>query len=180
MKRFKMFGIFMIVSTFILLLGSMTALAIEPVIEVIKPNGVLFSVDIDGNVNVQESGEQADMIVNESSKNDVGIFTTIPGNIGTATIRWINNGQIYWGLNPYNALNYVIFSGHIIISDVSTGSIAKVIGVSGSGIGSVSENEFFSGLTRGRTYIATLTGGGTCGIIRFDVGSDCHEVRYIY
>lgn len=131
-------------------------------------------------MNVQKSGGQANMVVNKPSKNDIGTFTTIHGNIGTATIRWINNGQIYWGLNPYNALDYVIFSGYIIISDVSTNSIAKVIGVSGSGIGSVSENEFFSGLTRGKTYIATLSGGGTCGIIRFDVGSGCHEVRYIY
>ncbi|MFT9078545.1 hypothetical protein [Ethanoligenens sp.] len=105
--------------------------------------------------------------------------TTVSGNTGTASITWVNSGQIFWSVTPYFPLSYVVFVGEINIVNLSTGSVVRTLWESGDGLDGVDENVYFSNLPSG-VYSATLTGGGTDNGVEFTVSSGCTEVYAVH
>lgn len=175
MRHFK--SIISLVLTLVLVMGmGVTVFAETATIEQNEAS-VMFAVNDDGSITVL-GNNSVDMEF-EDSNDEILPYTTIGGTAGSATIRWVNKGQIYWRLNPATA-ELCIFAGTITIKNVSTNKTTKTLWVSGAGTGMISNNEYFSGLTKGQTYIATLSGGGTLGTKAWKVGKNCHEVFYIY
>jgi hypothetical protein len=85
---------------------------------------------------------------------------TVPGELGSATILWVNSWQVYWKITPKDPSAYCVFSGEIEIRNASTGAWVQDIPVGDSGYGSLSDSEFVD-LAGNTLYTATLTGGGT-------------------
>ncbi|MDI6600318.1 MAG: hypothetical protein QME46_00885 [Thermoanaerobacteraceae bacterium] len=140
---------------------------------------ILSTINDNGGITVNNEETTVAMIYKKVYQSGYQPNTTIVGNAGSATIHWINSGQIYWRISP-DSDDYCTFAGTITIKDISTNKTVKTLWVSGAGTGTISDNEYFSGLTRGKTYLATLSGSGTLGVFPWLVGPNCHETYYVH
>lgn len=150
-------------------------------------SAVIINVDENGNVTATEPIEPDVVIAQESAMN-TGDNSNSPGISangasiglgGLARIEWLDYGRsIYWKVTPSVPNRQTSFMGEITIRDVSTNKKVKTLPVSDYGKGSLSDTEDVGYLKRGKTYIATLTGTGTCGSEVWYVKSGCNETYY--
>lgn len=125
-------------------------------------------------------GGTVNILYDDTDNNTYQPYTTVPGNNGgSSSINWVSRGQINWRINPGSNDPWT-FVGTITFKNMETNKNEKTLYVSGGGVGYKDYNEYFGGLTKGVTYLATPSGGGTIGIGVWIVAPHCHEAFYMY
>lgn len=170
-KLIKKFGLFFITVTSIISFNSIPAFATTNNTNNFETE-IKFSIDSNGNV---VSSDNSTVELTPIGR------TTVEGNIGYATVKWVDSKHIYWKLTSKRSSARINFRGTIDIRDVSTNKLASTLYISAYSKGSYAKTErLYFNLPRNRTYIAKLNGTGTIGRRPFSVVRGCHETYHVY